>query len=156
MLTMAAPQIGLAEGVTFSVPLVPGRSENAAGQRPERIPSEADLTILSPQPPLEVFPGETVAVRLKTSRELPRPSKILVIAPFYLFEDMYSSLNYRLRIPKDYPPGELTVVLLAYWDRDGAEEGIVSKTLMFRVKAIPVCPPDCQDQDSLRADVMQK
>ncbi len=112
-------QVDIAEpGIhsAFELPVPKDMIQVVSRAAQERTPVEEDIIILSPAPGMPVCPGDEVSLNIEFSDHVARPDKILILSPFYSFEDAYANGHYALRIEKHAPLGAYDVLIIAVWD----------------------------------------
>jgi hypothetical protein len=139
-LRVDAENIGVAEPVVFRLPMV----------RTSPVPPEEQLEIAIPRKfHRRVKPGDTIPIKVMVSDKLDVPDSIYIIAPFHVYEDQDAQGSYALRVPKDQPPGPLTVVILTRWGLQGQEQTL-SKSFTVQVDPSPKpCSEKCAEGHGL-------
>ena len=101
------------------------------------------LHIIPPKNGTTVTAGEVVRLKITVAPGIQPPKSIFIVSPMYVFEDTALTYRYDLRIPKDYPKGSLSVVVIGRW-RDDQEEHLSSDTIIFEViSPMEKCLKDC-------------
>lgn len=83
----------------------------------KRIPESTDMQIIFPLEGQEVEKGEELAVEVKMSDMVEKPNRFYVLLPKFTFEDNFTNLKYKIRIPSEVPVGPYSIVFMAVWDK---------------------------------------
>lgn len=129
-LLIDAQNLGVTRQILFHLPVVrafPPVKEQTA------VVTDDDLQLILPPKLKSVKPGDTIPIRVRFAKDFP-PDKILVITPFYIYEDPRAAGQYNLRIPKKQPAGPLTIIVLASWAA-GDTEQTASKSFTVLVRS---------------------
>lgn len=99
-------------------------------------PESSDMTIIKPLEGQNVTPGEKIDIQLSFTEKIAKPDQILILSPYFTFEDHYANRLYELRIENDAPAGPYQLTVLAVWQQP-EEPLTISQSLTLNV-TLPV------------------
>ena len=98
--------------------------------------SVGPLRIVSPKSGMKVSPGQTVQIDVEVPSNTPAPDKIFVVISTYTLTDDKVVYHYDVTIPRN-EKGTFSVVVIGQWQRGGAQEEILSDTIVLNVVPTP-------------------
>jgi len=139
---LASKKLARAYNLTF-------KRKQADGSEPQSPIDKNSIKIISPPDRSPVAPGDIVNIKVRLAKGTIPPVQIYVVSPIYTLEDRSVSNEYNLRIPGDYPKGELTVVVIGRWIVNGNEILLSDSVTLNVIDKKERCLHGCVSQDNV-------